>query len=116
MVRSSARKLQRQYGRFTIAVAMVIAAVAVGITLQPRNSIASGSKVVEVQAPTRHAVLRFGDVYVAYAMHSAPRRPCWSVHSPTGEVLGVFANEDVLTTFFSEVDPDALREAAGSTG
>ena len=110
------RVRQERAGRFgngLFAIALVLGAVVIGTALDPRGTSAAGSlESPSLETRSRNAVLRFGDVYVAYALHPAPGRPCWSVHTLSGEVLALFADEHALRTFFPDVDTTALHAAA----
>ena len=122
MLGSTYSKIRTRYGRLLTAVALLVGAAAFSIGLEPRGSIAADvdeTTLEATQSPqdgakpkAQHAVLRFGEVYVAYAIHPAPGGPCWSVHSLSGEGLGIFADEKALTTLFPEVDTATLHQAA----
>ena len=47
-----------------------------------------------------------------YTYHPDVDRSCWSVHDLSGHVLGIFADQQALETFFPDVDTNELLYAA----
>ena len=62
------------------------------------------------------SILRFGEVYVIFSHHPIREQSCWTVHNLQGEVLGVYAEQAEVESFFPEVDSDELLFAALRNG
>ena len=101
-----------------MALMLLAGTAAISVGLEPQGSIAAESDDFGAQTPqtgpsaSKRAGLQFGELYIAYAQHPAPSAPCWSVHSLSGEILGIFADEASLKTFFPQVDTAAVKAAA----
>ncbi len=108
-----------------MALALVAGGVAIGLSAEPRGVTAASAPAMAAESSTEseetpsqrsiqsfQSVLRFGDVCVVYTYHPEVDRTCWSVHDLTGDVLGIFADQQALETFFPNVDTVELFYAA----
>lgn len=120
--------MRYRYGRLLTALALVAGGVAIGLSAEPRGvTAASAPEPVPAVAKTPElarkapspgsissfqSVLRFGEICVVYTYHPDVDRSCWSVHDITGNVLGIYADQRALETFFPDVDTSELFYAA----
>jgi hypothetical protein len=125
MEKNMLERIRQRYGRLLTAVALIAGGVAIGLSAEPRGVTATETRlvpareVVSEQVPTItsfRSVLRFNSVCVIFSHNPISETSCWTVHDLKGNVLGIYADQTALETFFPEVDSSELLYAALRNG
>jgi hypothetical protein len=122
-------RIHSRYGRLLSALALVAGGIAFGLASAPRGVTATEIEVAEtpgieaegtvVGTPSMasfQSVMRFGRIYVMFTHHPTQDRSCWGVYDLKGSILGIYADQQAVETFFPEVDTDELMFAAIRNG
>ena len=129
MITPLMNRIHSRYGRLLSALALVAGGIAFGLASAPR-----GVSATEIEAPDTpgieadgtvvrtssmspfRSVMRFGGIYVMFTHHPTQDRSCWGVYDLKGSILGIYADQQAVETFFPEVDTDELMFAAIRNG
>ena len=125
MEKNMLERIRQRYGRLLTAVALIAGGVAIGLSAEPRRVTATEPRLetvdegASVETPTItsfRSVLRFKEICVIFSHNPISETSCWTVHDLNGNVLGIYADQTALETFFPEVDSSELLYAALRNG
>ncbi len=118
-------RIRQRYGRLLTAIALIAGGVAIGLSAEPRGVTATEAQLETVGEETSvetpminsfRSVLRFNEICVIFSHNPISETSCWTVHDLNGNVLGIYADQTALETFFPEVDSSELLYAALRNG
>ena len=128
MEKNTLDRIRQRYGRLLTAVALIAGGVAIGLSAEPRGVTATETllepqhEITEVTPEVRptidsfRSVLRFKSVCVIFSHNPISETSCWTVHDLKGNVIGIYADQTALESFFPEVDTSELLYAALRNG
>ncbi len=125
MEKNMLERIRQRYGRLLTAIALIAGGVAIGLSAEPRGVTATEAQLETVGEETSvetpminsfRSVLRFNEICVIFSHNPISETSCWTVHDLNGNVLGIYADQTALETFFPEVDSSELLYAALRNG
>ena len=125
MEKNTLDRIRQRYGRLLTAVALIAGGVAIGLSAEPRGVTATetlleprpeASPEARPTIPSFRSVLRFKSVCVIFSHNPISETSCWTVHDLQGNVIGIYADQTALESFFPEVDTSELLYAALRNG